>query len=180
MTCMTCKSLMLMKHILLFVFFFLPIITFAQKIKVIPTTASKLIDITKENQYTLIYFGATWCHPCVQKLPEILQLSKKHPNVKFLTVLDPSSSDQNIQKVFENIQYNDSIIYRLDGQVYKYRINKNIKIFTREICPMCFKEIKDDLRLSAFYLFNKKGEMLFYNKQYEDISEVADALKICN
>lgn len=37
-------------------------------------------------QVTFVNFWATWCQPCVEEFPDIVLLSEKYPDVRFITI----------------------------------------------------------------------------------------------
>jgi thiol-disulfide isomerase/thioredoxin len=166
-----------MKNVILFFVLIFPLYLFSQKISILPTTAQAIIEGTKKNTYTLVYFYATWCHPCIEKLPEFVKAVNVHPSVSLVLVCDPYSRDKIINKVIENSTFRDSVVYKLDATVYKYGINKNIKMFTKEICPACVLENETDFMLSGVYLFNNEAKVVYYNKMGDCLEEFKEVIK---
>lgn len=61
----------------------------AQPDKAIPTIAAQqVLDIVKENKGKLVFinFFATWCPPCREELPELIELRKDYPTDKVAIV----------------------------------------------------------------------------------------------
>lgn len=56
-----------------------------------------IIDLNNyKNKYVLIDFWATWCKPCIQKLPTIQDLAKKYKHKNLVTILVSVDSDENV------------------------------------------------------------------------------------
>lgn len=80
-------------------------------------------DLLKTDKKIIVFdFWASWCVPCISEIPNIKRLTKKLPNVKFISI----SLDKESQKWSEacnkyNIKFNSFRILNLaDNELLKY------------------------------------------------------------
>jgi len=81
----------------------------------------------------IVHLWASWCGPCVNEVPELIEYSKKNPNVKFIIVsLDDYNED--ILKFLKSFPEFDSAKY-----VRVWDVNKNISgLLKTDRLPMSF------------------------------------------
>lgn len=82
---------------------------------------------------TIIHLWASWCAPCVNEVPELIEYSKENPNVKFVIVsLDEYNDD--IIKFLKSFPEFDSAKY-----IRVWDVNKNISgLLNADRLPMSF------------------------------------------
>lgn len=100
----------------------------------------------KRDKLTLVDFWATWCGPCVKKLPALKEIYKKYPDINFISV----SSDTDTDRLLKYIKKNDlSWIHILDeeGEIGKlWKVNA----------------------IPQLFLLGKDGKLLYTSEVFED------------
>ena len=85
----------------------------------------------EEPQRLVVHFWASWCSPCVNEVPELIDYSKKHPAVKFVIVSVDDYQDD-IDKFLKSFpDFNADSYYKIwDGD------KKLAKLFDVDRLPM--------------------------------------------
>lgn len=64
----------------------------------------------RAHPYLIVHLWASWCGPCVNEIPELMEFAEKNPNVKFVTVsLDETAEE--ISKFLKSFPKFDSPEY---------------------------------------------------------------------
>ena len=165
-----------MRKNLFYIFFFFPVCVYSQNITIKQSNAEELKKLVVKDSLTLFYFWGTWCHPCIEKLSEIVKIAKESNTVNLIIVCDPLSKTKDILRFVKSSGYCDSSIYQLDKNYYNKSATKNIQKFTVEFCPSCANESGSYI-FSGAYLYDKGGNLKFYNKSSLYIQELRELLK---
>ena len=106
-------------------------------------------DVLKKNDYTLINFWASWCSPCREEHPVLIQLSKEK-NLKLLGVNFKDKKKQ--AEIFLNDlgnpydflakdeQGKHSVIFGIYGIPESILVNNDLVILKKFIGPLSFKD----------------------------------------
>jgi cytochrome c biogenesis protein CcmG/thiol:disulfide interchange protein DsbE len=106
-------------------------------------------DVLKKNDYTLINFWASWCLPCREEHPVLIQLSKEK-NLKLLGVNFKDKKKQ--AEIFLNDlgnpydflakdeQGKHSVIFGIYGIPESILVNNDLVILKKFIGPLSFKD----------------------------------------
>lgn len=97
-------------------------------------------DYLTPNKYTYVEFWATWCSPCIQKLPKIKELNEKY------------KSKLNIVSVHSD---KSILLKEIDTIIATYKMDWINGVSTTEV-----NEKFNYGKAPAGYLFNDKGELL--------------------
>ena len=106
-------------------------------------------DVLKKNDYTLINFWASWCSPCREEHPVLIQLSKE----KNLNLLGVNFKDKKKQAEFflndlgnpydflaKDEQGKYSVIFGIYGIPESILVNNDLVILKKFIGPLSFKD----------------------------------------
>ena len=67
----------------------------------VPEHKAQLQKIIKTNRIVVLKLGAEWCQPCVACAPHYAEMSKRHPEVVFLSVdIDKNCGDSTWSELF--------------------------------------------------------------------------------
>lgn len=92
-------------------------------------------SIINESTQTWIYLWGSWCKPCIEKLPSIIEMDKKNKDVDILLVSEDYAT-ATLQKILFGNDYN-KVPYILDSEGYGTSTSKKAKILNQELCPEC-------------------------------------------
>lgn len=126
-------------------------------------------------KYTAIYFWPTWCAPCVQKAPHIINAVASRNDITLLMINDPDSREYIKSKLVHQLA--NLYYYRIEGKVnHKISINdmSEIRYFNQHFTKETSK--RQNERNPAFFLFDRDGKLLYYNKQLLEMDSVKNAL----
>lgn len=70
-----------------------------------------------KGQPMLVHFWATWCPQCIQELPKLDDLSKKHPEIKVITVNEDEGGTDVVAQFFGNKYPSYIILLDSEGRV---------------------------------------------------------------
>lgn len=76
-------------------------------------------DKLATNGYTLLYFWGTWCKPCIEKMPRLLELDEQNNNLKVLAVNShdkPGKGQAFLQKRnidWDNVYFTEELLDKL-------------------------------------------------------------------
>lgn len=126
-------------------------------------------------KYTAIYFWPTWCAPCVQKVPHIINAVASRKDITLLMINDPDSREYVKKKL---VQQSDHLsYYRVEGRVSRMvAVNdmSEIRYFNQHFTKETSKRKNE--RNPAFFLFDEQGKLLYYNKQLLEVDSVKNTL----
>ncbi len=92
-------------------------------------TLGQILDSSRLN---LVVFSATWCHPCVKKLPGIVAVHNRYrQKVNLIYIFDNSSRKNLLAKLLSQAGYRDTV-YLYDNTIYNSSVNKNVRKITRQ------------------------------------------------
>lgn len=122
--------------------------------------SSDIDCLAKNNkkEFLIIYTFGIWCAPCIQHLPNALNLEDNY-NANVYVLLIDEENDKNL--IERTVTYLESQKEDVDILILKdsYGKNKNKKYkkFLKEITPEKFENIND---MSKYIVFDKAGEVL--------------------
>lgn len=93
-----------MKRSLLLAALFIPMLSFAQVVKVVDFDAIHSLLDTRKNNVQVINFWATWCGPCVRELPHFQKIMTEQADrvdMHFVS-LDFADKLDNVEKFVQN------------------------------------------------------------------------------
>lgn len=126
---------------------------------------------SSNKEYHLIYSFATWCAPCREYLPMLLDFIEKNKNVEIYILLiekDGSKGLLNSKIFFDKIKTFNKPLFCITSDEYK-KAKKIYYKFVKEIVPN-----HTEFGLSLNLLLNNKGEVLYastYNENKEQVLE---------
>lgn len=122
-------------------------------------------------QIVVVDFWATWCPPCIERFPHIVQLHEKYgrQGIRFVSMdLDDKSDPQALNRAREFLVKHNAAFdnYRMD-----------------EVVPDAFEKL-DLLGIPAVFIYDRAGRLLYRltgdnpNKQYtnEDVDRAIEQL----
>lgn len=95
-----------------------------------------------KNKIVIVNFWASWCAPCIEEVPSLIQLTKKNKQILILAI----SGDTNTEDIFAFMksfpEFNKAPFYQVWGDNKKLLEQFNV------------------VKLPESYIFNSKGEMV--------------------
>lgn len=109
-----------MKVILIILFFLSNVKAETLKSFSLPIYGKKEIFTLSMNdkKKTLINFWASWCTSCIQEIPELEQLKKDNPNVRFLAI-NAGDSKRKIKKFLKKTHFSYEVLMDKDKSYSK-------------------------------------------------------------
>ncbi len=92
------------------------------------TLENKMIDFSKEKfPIIILNFWATWCTPCLEELPSLVELKKKYPKDVLIIGINQDLKDTypNIKKIRDRFKINFDIVLDED-----FKISESFKFDT--------------------------------------------------
>jgi thiol-disulfide isomerase/thioredoxin len=123
----------------------------------------QLSDILKENDYVLLEFWASWCHPCRAEIPYMKKTYEKYKNKRFEII--SFTLDKDIQK-WEKASQEEDIPWINVGDLLAMK-SPVVKMYGIGGVPMN-------------YLVNKEGTIVAQNLRQEKLEEKLKELLINN
>lgn len=115
-----------------------------------------LKNMVKMNPLTWIFVWGDWCSPCIAKLPKLIEIDKKNPNLKVVLVADGYLTGQQEIILFK-AQFNGKP-YILDAKTYGTDVKNKVKRLCPDLCPTCTFEPG----FPQNYIFKEDGSLVLY------------------
>ncbi|MCB0832598.1 MAG: TlpA family protein disulfide reductase [Bacteroidetes bacterium] len=110
----------------------------------------------KDRDNVVLSFFATWCGPCRKEIPELQELSKKYPDVKFY-LIDVAEDREKVENHLKTTPIELPILLDVYGKVAeKFKVKG---------------EGNSLAVLPTLVMINKDGTIHFYKKGYEEGDE---------
>lgn len=111
-----------------------------------------LLNAKSSNKKTWIYLWGSWCKPCIEKMPTMMEIARKNKDLNILFV----SENYNISALQKILFENDfnGIPYILDADAYGTRTKEKAKNLHEEIS----NEIEFIPGYPKNYIYNTKKE----------------------
>lgn len=106
---------------------------------------------------TVFYTLASWCVPCIEHLPDALQLEKDY-NTSVYIVLVEGEDDKRINKAVDIVKNRsaDAKILVLKNKAFPGGVKKRNRVFAEQMTPPQLEMIPD---FSKFMVVNNQGEV---------------------
>lgn len=115
-----------------------------------------VVDLLKnknDSSISVFYLTAHWCHPCMEKLPEVQKLKMKYPQVKFYFIFDNFyDTKKYVAKIYEIIDPSD--FYVFPKKYYPPQKTRLINVKTGSSWNMVSK-FRDDIEENKLFKFNR-------------------------
>jgi len=94
-------------------------------------TGANIQEVISKEQKTWVYVWGSWCSPCIEKLPRIVELDALNPDMTILLISEDYHIESLQNLLFKN-QYS-KVPYLLDSETYGDRTREKIKILQKEL-----------------------------------------------
>ena len=108
------------------------------------------------NKKTWVYVWGSWCKPCIDKIPKLIEIGNKNKDLNILLVSEDYKIET-LQKILFKNNY-DKIPYILDSETYGTNTREKAKKLNQELCEGC----EFEAGFPQNYLFNEKENVEFY------------------
>ncbi|EMQ95704.1 hypothetical protein D778_01594 [Xanthomarina gelatinilytica] len=137
-------------------------------------TENDIFNLIKNSNkdYHLIYSFATWCRPCREFFPEVLQLIKMRKNVELYIILiekDNSKQLYNTKLFFDRLNFDKPLFCVSNYEKGNWR--KSYFKFINDIAPN-----HNEFGLSLSLVFDKHSRLLYASTHLESKTEVKQNL----
>ena len=115
-----------------------------------------IVDLLKtknDSSISVFYLTAHWCHPCMEKLPEVQKLKMKYPQVKFYFIFDSfHDTKKYVAKIYEIIDSDDYYVF--PKKYYPPKKTRLINVRVGSSWNMINK-FRDDIEENKLFAFNR-------------------------
>lgn len=125
-------------------------------------------EVVKKNDKVWIYVWASWCKPCIEKFPKIIEIAEKNEDLVVLLVSQNYDLD-NLQNHLFNSNYN-KVPYILDSTSYGRKTAAKMRNLQEDLCPTC--EFSDGFPQN--YIYYKGKNLQIYKGGLVEDAELKD------
>ena len=118
-----------------------------------------IVDLLKtenDSNVSVFYLSALWCHPCMQKLPEVQKLKIKYPEANFYFIFDSHfDTKRYLPKIYAIIDSSDFYIF--PKKYYPPRKTRMINIQVNSSGYM-FNNFRKDIQENKLFTFDEENQ----------------------